>query len=373
MKLNRVKIGSLIEQIYDINSDLKYGEKDVKGMTIYKEIIPTKADTNGTDLRKYIIIKPNEFVYNPRTHGKRIGLGFNDTNKSIIISWNNIGFRIRKDKENEVLPDYLFMNFNRDEWDREACFQSWGSSTEVFSWNSLCDMELDLPDIKIQQKYVDIYKAMIENQKSYEKGLDDLKLACDGYLDILKKTKDLIKIGNYIEKIDIRNNGKQNYKFKGLSMENYFIDSIANEIGVDFSKYKIVYPNEFACVLMKVGRDCRLTIAQNTSDDTYIISPAYYTFKLKSIDPTFFMSYVSRNEFERRAWFSCDTSLRGSLPWEEFCNLKIPKANNKEQRLISELFNIYILRKEMNEKIKLKLKEMCPILIKGSIEEAKLS
>ena len=98
MKLNKVKIGSLIEQISEINSDLKYGEEDVKGMTIYKEIIPTKANTNGADLSKYIIINPNEFIYNPRTHGKKIGLGYNNSNKTIIISWNNIGFRIKKEK-----------------------------------------------------------------------------------------------------------------------------------------------------------------------------------------------------------------------------------------------------------------------------------
>ena len=52
-----------------------------------------------------------------------------------------------------VLSDYLFLHFKRDEWDREACFQSWGSSTEVFSWDTLCDMDIDLPPLPIQQKF----------------------------------------------------------------------------------------------------------------------------------------------------------------------------------------------------------------------------
>ena len=371
MKLNRVKLGDLIEPIQETNSELLYGEDDVMGMTITKEIIPTKADTSGADLRKYIIVKPNEFVYNPRTHRKKIGLGFNKTEKNILISWNNIGFKIKKDKLNVIEPYYLFINFNREEWDREACFQSWGSSTEVFSWYALCDMQIELPDIKIQKKYVAIYKSMLENQKSYEKGLDDLKLTCDAYLDKLKNTNNLLKIENFIEKTDLRNIESKDYKFKGLSMENYFIDSIANEKGIDFSKYKIIKPNEFACVLMKVGRDCRLTIAQNTSNENYIISPAYYTFKLNNINPTYFMSYVSRLEFERRAWFSCDTSLRGSLPWEEFCDLKIPNASKKDQEIVSNLFNVYINRKNINEKLKEQIKNICPILIKGAIEEAK--
>ena len=217
MKLNKVKVGSLIEQISDTNNDLKYGEKDVKGMTIYKEIIPTKADTNGADLSKYIIIKPKEFVYNPRTHGKKIGLGYNDTDETIIISWNNIGFKIKEEKTDEILPDYLFLNLNRDEWDRQACFQSWGSSTEVFSWNTLCDMEIDLPDVNIQQKYVNIYQALIKNQKLYEKGLDDLKLVCDGYIENLRKNSELKELEHYIIRYDERNKENKIKNVKGVS------------------------------------------------------------------------------------------------------------------------------------------------------------
>ncbi len=62
------------------NSDLEYGPEDVKGMTITKEVIPTKADVEGADLSKYIVVAPNEFVFNPRTHGKHIGFGFNKVN-----------------------------------------------------------------------------------------------------------------------------------------------------------------------------------------------------------------------------------------------------------------------------------------------------
>ena len=97
MKLIKCKIGELIEQINDVNSDLKYDENSAVGMTITKEIIPTKANLNGTDLSKFIIVRPESFIYNPRTHGKKIGFGYNNTKDTYIISWNNIAFKIKDD------------------------------------------------------------------------------------------------------------------------------------------------------------------------------------------------------------------------------------------------------------------------------------
>lgn len=370
MVLNKYKFNELIELSFERNIEGKYNADCAIGVNIEKIIKPMKGDTENKDIKKFYLVKPNEFVYNPRG-SRKLGLGFNSTSNTYITTFNNMIFKIKEKARNIVLPEYLFIYLSRKEWDRKAEYMSWGSSTEVFSWDALCDMQIELPDIEIQKKYVAIYKAMLENQKCYEKGLEDLKLTCDAYLDRLKKINKMVDIGEFIEKTDIRNKENINFKFKGLSMENCYIDSIADEVGINFSKYKIVKPNEFACVLMKVGRDCRLTVAQNTSNENYIISPAYYTFKLNNINATYFMSYISRTEFERRAWFSCDTSLRGSLPWEEFCNLEIPNISESEQMVISNLFNIYINRNEINEKLKEQIKNICPILIKGSIEEAR--
>jgi len=161
MGLTKYKLGELIELVQDTNSELQYGPDDVKGMTITKEVIPTKANVSETDLSKFLVVHPGEFIYNPRTHGKRIGFGYNNTNDNFIISWNNIAFKVKPSMKKIVLADYLFLHFKRDEWDREACYQSWGSSTEVFSWDTLCDMSVDLPVFSIQQKYVDVYNAML--------------------------------------------------------------------------------------------------------------------------------------------------------------------------------------------------------------------
>ena len=173
MGLTKVCLGELIELTTETNNRLIYGPEDVMGMTITKEIIPTKANVDTADLSKFLVVHPEEFVFNPRTHGTKIGFGYNDSKRTFLISWNNIAFRVRECKRDVIVPKYLFLHFNRSEWDREACFRSWGSSTEVFSWDALCEMVISLPPIDIQQKYVNIYNAMLANQRCYESGLED--------------------------------------------------------------------------------------------------------------------------------------------------------------------------------------------------------
>ena len=250
MALTKYKIGDLIELILDINGELKYGIDDARGMTITKEIIPTKANLDGTDLSKFIIVEPRGFIYNPRTHGKKIGFGYNNSNTTFIISWNNIAFKVKERMKVTILPDYLFLHFKRDEWDREACYQSWGTSTEVFTWDALCDMEIELPPLSIQQKYVDVYNAMIANQQSYERGLEDLKLTCDAYVESLRRELPHQKLENYISLCEERNDNLE-YGIddvRGISIEKKFIDTKANMTDVSLKPYAVVFPDEFAYV-----------------------------------------------------------------------------------------------------------------------------
>lgn len=372
MKLNRVKLGDLIEPIQEINSELIYGEDDVMGMTITKEIIPTKADTYGADLRKYIIVKPNEFVYNPRTHGKKIGLGFNKTGKNILISWNNIGFKIKKDKLNIIEPYYLFINFNRKEWDREACFQSWGSSTEVFSWYALCDMQIELPDIEIQKKYVAIYKSMLENQKSYERGLEDLKISFEANLEKYKYIVENIPIKKVLKEVDKRNNNKLT-DVQGINISKQFMTTIADTSNANLSNYKIVEKNNFAFSGMQTGRDKCIRIALNQKESSIIITSAYTVLEVfnKSVLPEYIMMWFMREEIDRLGWFLSDSSIRANLDLNNFFDILIPIPELKIQQNIVNIYNTYNLRKEINEKLKEQIKNICPILIKGAIEKAK--
>ena len=248
MGLKKYKLGELIELVEETNSRGMYGPKDVRGMTITKEIIPTKADVTNTDLRKFLVVHPNEFDFNPRTHGKKIGFGYNNTKECFIISWNNIAFRVKPDAANMVIPSYLFLHFNREEWDREACFCSWGSSTEVFSWEALCDMKLTLPSIEQQRKYVDVYLALQNNLAAYQSKVEELKLVCDGYIEELRRKIPCKKIGEYIVESSTKNSDNKIKEVRSVSVTKEFKLTNAKVNKNELRNYLIVRPKEIAFV-----------------------------------------------------------------------------------------------------------------------------
>ena len=373
MELTKVYLGDLIELTTETNNQLIYGAEDVMGMTITKEIIPTKANVGTTDLSKFLVVHPDEFVFNPRTHGTKIGFGYNDLKRTFLISWNNIAFRVRECKRGVILPEYLFLHFNRSEWDREACFRSWGSSTEVFSWEALCEMTIMLPPLTIQQKYVNIYNAMLENQRCYESALEDLKLVCDAYIEELSKDYQSVTIGQFIFQRDLRNDGSLGVSsVRGIATSKEFINTKADMEGVGLNNYKVVAPGQFAYVPDTSRRGDKISLALNTSENTYLVSSISIVFDTQKdvLLPEYLMLFFGRSEFDRYARFHSWGSARETFDWSEMCDVQIPIPDIKIQQYIVNIYTAYLLRKEIDEQLKVQVKNVCPILIKGSLEEA---
>lgn len=369
MALKKVKLGDLLELTLETNQDLRFGPLDVRGMTISKKIISTKANVDNADLRKFLIIKPNDFIFNPRTHGKKIGFGFNDTNSAFIISWNNVGFRIKQNALAQILPEYLFMHFNREEWDREACFRSWGSSTEVFSWEALCEMTIFLPPIDVQKKYVDIYLAMLANQRAYEQGLDDLKLVCDAYIEDLRRKMPSEEIGKYLQECDQKNNDLSVTLTQGVDVNMQFIP--AKREATDKASTKIVYPGQFAFNKVVKSNGTKLPFAIRRGE-ACIVSGSYQVFEVKDKEkflPEYLMLWMQRTETQRFCGYNGWGSTRDVFPFTELCKLKFPIPPIEVQKSIAELYKVYNQRKEINEKLKAQIKDICPILVKGAIDE----
>ena len=373
MGLSKCKLEQLLELVTETNSELRYKADDVRGMTITKEIIPTKANVKDTDLSKFLVVHPHEFIFNPRTHGKKIGFGYNNSEDTFLISWNNIAFRVSKEGNRMVLPEYLFFHFNRSEWDREACFRSWGSSTEVFSWDALCDMALELPPLSIQRKYVAVYNAMLANQQSYERGLEDLKLTCDAYIEELRRNIPSVAIGKYLMPSDERNTLNLSAdSVRGLSVSKEMIETKANMNGVSVSNYKIVPPRYIAYVSDTSRRGDKMSLGFNRTEETFLVSSISTVFRTDTryLLPEFLMLYICRDEFDRYARFHSWGSARETFDWDEMCDVRIPIPSIEIQQDIVNIYEAYLTRKEINEKLKTQIKDLCPILIKGSIEEA---
>ena len=368
--MKKYKLGELIELVEETNSDELFGPDDVRGMTITKEIIPTKADVANTDLRKFLIVHPDEFVFNPRTHGKKIGFGYNNTKECFIISWNNIAFRVKPDALNTVIPSYLFLHFNREEWDREACFCSWGSSTEVFSWEALCDMKLTLPSITQQRKYVDVYLALQNNLAAYQSKVEELKLVCDGYIEELRRKMKSEKIGTYINECNTRNENLCVSKVQGVESSGNFAETRANTNGIDFHNYKIVEPNQFAYNPSRINLG---SIAlRNEIDGKCIVSPMYVVFEVidtEKLMPDYLLLWLSRSEFLRSTSFYASGSVRDTFGFDNMNDVAIPIPDISVQREIVNIHKCYIERQRIAEALKEQLKKICPVLIRGSFME----
>lgn len=373
MGLGKYKLGELIQIHDERNVELAYGLNDVKGISIQKEFIETKADMSGVSLKPYILVKPGCFAYVTVTsrNGEKITIAHNNTNNTYIISSSYIVFRVKR--TDLLLPDYLFMYFKRSEFDRYARYNSWGSARETFSWEEMCDIDIELPDIAIQQKYVDIYNAMLENQRCYESALEDLKLVCDAYIEELSKDYQSITIGQFIFQRDLRNDGSLGVSsVRGIATSKEFINTKADMEGVGLNNYKVVAPGQFAYVPDTSRRGDKISLALNISENTYLVSSISIVFDTQKdiLLPEYLMLFFVRSEFDRYARFHSWGSARETFDWSEMCDVQIPIPDIKIQQYIVNIYTAYLLRKEINEQLKTQVKDVCPILIKGSLEEA---
>jgi type I restriction enzyme S subunit len=164
-------LGEFIEQIDVRNSDCAFGEDSVIGISTQKSFIFTKADLSGVSLTSYKKVQKNCFVYVPDTsrRGDKMALAYNTSEKIYLVSAIYTVFRVKENSNNILLPEYLFLYFNRSEFDRYTRFHSWGSAREVFSWDDMCNIEIDLPPVHIQKKYADVYSSIIKNQNLRDK------------------------------------------------------------------------------------------------------------------------------------------------------------------------------------------------------------
>ena len=371
MSLSKHKIGKLIRVVDERNS---YGITDFYGININKDFMPTVANTEGLDETNYKVVRKNRFVFSGMQTGRdeciRISMYLKD--EPIIVSPAYTTFEVVA--TDIVLPTYFFMLFLSKERDRLGWFYSDGSVRSNLDWDRFCDIELNLPDIPTQQKYVDIYKAMVVNQQSYERGLEDLKLTFDALIDRIKHTSDKKPIGMLLKEVDNRNEDGQISEVHGINITKQFMPSVADITGVDLTKYKLVKKNQFAFSGMQTGRDECIRIALNKNEDAVIISPAYTVFETKNDDviEEYIMMWFSRKESDRLGWFMSDSSIRSNLDLYRFYETMIPVPDKSIQQSIVDLFNVYITRRNISEQLKTQINNICPILIKGSLEEGEI-
>ena len=233
-------------------------------------------------------------------------------------------------------------------------------------------MEFDLPAFPVQQKYVAVYKSMVINQQGYERGLEDLKLVCDGYIEDLRRKIPSQKIGQYIEESNQRNDiGFTIDSVRGLTTNKETIPTKADMTGVSLNNYKVVNPRQIAYVPDTSRRGDKISLGFNNTTKPFLVSSISIVFGTDHnfLLPDYLMLFLTRTEFDRYTRFNSWGSARETFDWSEMCNVQIPIPDIKVQKAIADIYQVYITRKRINEQLKAKIKDICPILIRGSLEE----
>jgi len=161
-------------------------------------------------------------------------------------------------------------------------------------------------------------------------------------------------LGNYVRLIDVRNKDGITDRVVGINIDKFFMPSVANVLGTDLSKYKLITKGKFACNPMHVGRDERLPVALYEEDEPAIVSPAYFMFEVIDntvLDEHYLMMWFRRPEFDRICWLHTDGSVRGGITWDDICRMELPVPTIGEQREIVKSYKVISDRIELKRKI----------------------
>ena len=371
MGLSKYKIGDFIEPYSKRSGIPNLLPEQVSGINIDKEFFEP-AKQVGEDTNSYKEVPPNYFACNLMHVGRDCSLpiAMNHSKFNKYVSPAYSVFKIKD--EGMVLKDFFFILLKSSEKDRYFAFHTDSSIRQGLPWEDFCDIDITLPSIEQQRKYVDVYLALQNNLAAYQSKVDELKLVCDGYIEELKVKSKKIKIGDFIETCDERNTmGKYSVEnVRGISTDKVFIETKANMMGVGLDSYKVVNEDVFAYVPDTSRRGDKMAIALNDSRTPLLISSIYTTFKSKDkgkLLPDYLFMFFNRPEFDRYARFNSWGSAREVFTMEDMNNVAIPIPDISIQREIVNIHKCYIERQRIAAQLKEQLNQLCPILIKGSL------
>lgn len=219
MELTKYKLGELIQQRrekYDGATDLP-----IRGVSRDGFI---DAKQPGADTSLYNTFYMQDFVFNPaRMEVNSIALN-NEFEKAICSSLYEVFYIIDKDI---ILPEYLNLFVKRPEFARQCEYIGWGSAREYCRVANISDISIDLPPLAIQQKYVDVYKAMLANQQAYEQSLDHINVAITASVEAFKHTAPRVALGTLLEEVDVRNRDGSITNVQGINISKEFMPSVA--------------------------------------------------------------------------------------------------------------------------------------------------
>ena len=367
MALTKYRLGDFLELFNERCGVPDLTAWDISGVNSDKEFFEPSKQA-GSDTSNYKIVPPDYFACNLMHVGRDVVLpiALNHSGKQKIVSPAYTVFKIKDGTP--LLKEYFFMMLKSEERDRYFWFHTDASVRDGMLWDDFCDLDVELPSIPVQRRFADVYSAMLSNQQSYERGLEDLKLVCDAYIEELRRKMPCEEIRPYISELNDRNSDLSIENVQGVNSSSSFGETKADTTGLDFRNYKIVKPRQFAYNPSRIN----LGSIALLQDAECIVSPMYIVFEVldkEKLLPEYLMMWYGRKEFQRSTLFYATGSVRDTFGFDVMQEVKIPIPKIEIQQDIANIYNAYIMRKNINELLKDQIKILCPILIRGSLED----
>lgn len=371
VKLQVLKMGDFSQRSDERNQDAALGVSCVRGISIDKKFIDTKANLEGVSLTSYKVVKPNAFAFVTVTsrNGEKISLALNDSQETFLVSATYEVFEINP---SIILPRFLYLWFQRPEFDRYARFHSWGSARETFSFEDMRRIEIPVLDIEIQRQLVDVWEGLNRLKVDNEAQAEPLMGLCMSYLKKLREEYVPVPIGDFLIPIDERNtdNAYNEKSVRGIATSKHFIDTKANLEGVSLSNYKLVAPNRFAFVADTSRRGDKMSLAFNDTKETFIVSSISTVFEVVndcSLLPEYLYLWFLRPEFDRYARYHSWGSARETFNLEDMKRVCIPIPDKSIQQAIVDIYKCAKESKAISCEAEKLRKAVAPALIQKAI------
>ena len=360
-----VRLGDYIEQCDERNT--AGSNYPVIGINRDKTFMPTVANLDGVDIAKYKIVSKGMFVFSGMQTGRDIciRIGLYDKDQPALISPAYTTFFINK--ENDVLPEFFFMYFNRDESDRYGWFISDSSVRANLDWPRFLDIEIPLPSVAEQQKVVNAWRAFREIKVQNEAKAAPLMQLCQSYIQELKHKYPMQEIGPYLQFFKEKNKDNEIKLEQGINIAKEFItpqrsnSDLSSRIKVRTGQfaYCTQLNNENVAISLRVGPDC-------------VVSPVYEVFEIKKeykhiLNSEYLLLWLIRKEFGRYVYWSSVGSAYEFLRYDNLYSYKIPLPPIEVQQAIVNIYKCANEAKRIAEEADRLSREVCPTLLQHVI------
>ena len=318
----------------------------------------------GVLLNSYKLLKPFQFSYVTVTsrNSQKITLALNKEKSTYLVSSSYLVFKTK----DGLLSEYLYLLLSREEFDRYARFNSWGSARETFSWEEFCRVSIPLLSLEVQRELVDTYTGLQCLAEDNETLIAPLIEACQAFIVDCQKKYPMVKLGDYVKECDERNTeGKYTLDdVRGISTDKKFISTKANIDGVSLTSYKVVNLSNFVYVVDTSRRGNKIALAYNNTERSLLVSSVYTVFYIREGSlPEYLYLLLSRGEFDRYSRFNSWVSARETFSWEELCRVQIPLPLLEVQESIVNLYHCIEEARKIAREARAQLQNLCPVLI----------